>query len=166
MDTLVAEKQFLRQSRTKEVLFECSTLQETYKIEGELVTEDLLKDPKCYNIKLGGKIPPDQTGRKMPPRTKETLAKHRQAKLGKNNPRHIGIWITPWGKYFSLDDASNACPSKMTGNAIGNACRKNNNKVISNLSIARSKGFLKSEHVGSTYKELGFGLNMKSGRKK
>ena len=38
-----------------ETLEECTTEQEAFVREAELVTEELVKDRNCYNIKLGGK---------------------------------------------------------------------------------------------------------------
>jgi hypothetical protein len=144
-----------KENFTKEILATCNTKEETFLIESMIVTEDLVNDPNCYNMKLGGNGG-SMKGTSRPPRDSKYRTKQSISKKGINNPRHLGTWVTPWGEYQSLNDASNACPSKMSGIAIGNACRKNNNKIINNLSVARSKGFLKSEHVGKTYSQIGF----------
>ena len=144
-----------KENFTKEILFECDTLEETYKIEGELVTQELLDDPKCYNMILGGGRPPDQTGHKMPKRSEEYIRKQREAKIGSKNPRSYCTWVTPWGEFGSVALAEAAAPEEYKGLTINHIC-KNSDKVINNLSVARSKGSLNKEHVGKTYREIGF----------
>ena len=152
-----AVKKYGKENFTKVVLHECKTALETYKLEGEIVTKKLVDDPNCYNMTLGGKIPPDQTGRKMPPRSKAYLKKQRDRKIGSNNPRNYCKWVTPWGQFDSARLAQESAPEEYKGLGILNTC-KNNSKVINNLSIARSKGALKKEHLGKTYRQLGFSI--------
>jgi len=49
-----AIKKHGKQSFAREILKLCESKEEMDRIEESLVTEDLLKDPKCYNIRLGG----------------------------------------------------------------------------------------------------------------
>lgn len=144
-----------KENFTKQVLTTCNTKEETYLIESLIITQKLIEDPKCYNMKLGGQGG-SLKGSTRPKRSKEYINKQREAKIGTKNPRNYCTWVTPWGKFSSLDNASEKCPSFMSSTAISTACRKNNSKVINNLSVARSKGFLNKEHVGKTYREVGF----------
>ena len=98
-------------------------------------------------------------GCKQPPRTKEARKKYSISKTGKLNPKYKCEWITPWGTYSSSRLASRACPEYITGVSILNLCQKNNNKPISYLSVCRSKGWIKEEHIGRTPAELGFAVN-------
>ena len=150
-----AIRKYGKENFTKDILNTCNTKEETYLIESMIVTQKLVDDPMCYNMKLGGEGG-SLKGTTRPKRSKEYKNKQRKAKIGTNNPRNYCTWVTPWGKFTSLDSASKKCPSFMSGIAISNACRKNNSKVINNLSVARSKGFLNIKHLGKTYREIGF----------
>ena len=143
-----------KENFTKEILFECDTLEETYKIEKELVTEKLVDDPNCYNMKLGGQGG-SMKGATRPARSKEYLRKQREAKIGSKNPRSYCTWVTPWGEFDSVALAEASAPEEYKGLTINHIC-KNSDKVINNLSVARSKTFLKQEHVGKTFRQLGF----------
>lgn len=150
-----AVKKYGRDNFTKEVLHTCNTKEETAKLEAEIVTESLVNDPMCYNMKLGG-FGGSMKGTKRPTRSKEYINKQSSSKLGANNPRHSGMIQTPWGDYESYNLAAKACPESITGGYILAACTKNNTKPISYLSACRSKGYIKLEHVGKTPQELGF----------
>jgi hypothetical protein len=152
-----AVKKYGKENFTKEILHTCKSKKETEILEASLVTQELVDDPNCYNMKLGGNGG-SMKGWKKPPRGKEYKEKQRKSHLGKNNGRHKGMVKTPWGIYESFNLAAEAGPDTITGAYINLACQKNNNKPISYLSVCRSKGFLKKEHVGKTPKELGFEL--------
>lgn len=151
-----AVKKYGKENFTKEIIAECGSKEEAFKLEAKIVTGKLVNDSQCYNMTLGGKIPPSRKGMKMPPRSEDYIKKQKQAKLGSNNPKHYRTWTTPWGTFDSLNQAANACEYYITGNAIKLFCTSKNNQVINGLSVARSKGYLKSEYIGLTYNQLGF----------
>lgn len=150
-----AIKKYGEENFTKEVLVRCKTQKEAAKKESEFITEDVLTDPLSYNLKPGG-LGGSRKGWKRPKRTREYIEKQSEAKKGKNNPRHYTLWTTPWGVFESLNQAANACPEYITGNAIKLFCLDKNSKIVNTLSVTRSKGYLKPEHIGHTYRELGF----------
>jgi group I intron endonuclease len=49
-----AIKKYGRNAFVREVLFECETEEEAYLKESELLTEEVLNDPQCYNLRTGG----------------------------------------------------------------------------------------------------------------
>jgi hypothetical protein len=151
-----AIKKYGKDNFTKETLFECTSKEEAFELESKIVTQELVNDPQCYNMTVGGKIPPSNKGIKMPPRDSKYINKQRKAKLGAKNPRHYRTWTTPWGSFDSLNQAASACEDYITGTAIKLFCTSKNNQVINGLSVARSKGYLKLEFIGLTYNQLGF----------
>jgi hypothetical protein len=99
-------------------------------------------------------------GCKQPPRSDVAKQRYSDSKKGKNNPKHTGYYITPWGRYESSRLASAACPDRMSDMAILNFCRAKNNNPISYLSICRSKGYLNHSHIGLTPNQLGFAFQI------
>jgi len=84
----------------KEILHECDNKQTMYDLERKLVHSELLTDPLCYNLVMGGqggwkkksqhvspetrkKISDKARGRKMPPRSKEHCERIAKANTGK-----------------------------------------------------------------------------------
>lgn len=51
---LAAEQKYGIENFTKIILFECSSKEEMFQKEKELVTEDVVRDRMSYNLKLGG----------------------------------------------------------------------------------------------------------------
>ena len=49
-----AVKKYGKESFTKEILHVCKNKKETELLEAAIVTEDLVNDRNCYNMKLGG----------------------------------------------------------------------------------------------------------------
>ena len=82
-----------------------------------------------------------------------------ESRLGKNNPNYKQDYVTPWGTYESSRLAAKACPEFITPQSILNFCQKKNKTPISYLSVCRSKGWLKEEHIGKTPLALGFTIN-------
>lgn len=79
-------------------------------------------------------------------------------KTGELYPKFKGWFITPHGKFSSFCEASEKTGIKIS--SIYNYCIHNNDKVITKLSISKSK-FLSNLDVcplGKTYRELGFGF--------
>lgn len=50
-----AVKKYGKENFSKKILFYLNDKEEMAKKEAEIVTEDLVNDPQCYNIRLGGK---------------------------------------------------------------------------------------------------------------
>ena len=98
-------------------------------------------------------------GCKQPPRTLEARQRLAESKTGKLNPAYKRDYTTPWGIYESSRLAAKACPEYITDITILNFCTTKNNIPISFLSICRSKGYLKIEHIGKTPNQLGFSIN-------
>ena len=92
------------------------------------------------------------TGRKLSIETKIKLS---ESKTGIKHPKFKGYYITPWGKFDSSYVASSSYVSNIT---IINWC-KNSNNIILNGSI-RQSNYLKPEHLGKTFKELGFDFEL------
>lgn len=98
-------------------------------------------------------------GCKQPPRTTETRQRLTKSKTGKLNPNFKCEWVTPWGTFDSSRLAAEACPEYISAPTILNFCQKKNKDPISYLSVCRSKGWLKEEHIGNTPLALGFTIN-------
>jgi hypothetical protein len=98
-------------------------------------------------------------GCKQPPRTAETRQRLSVSKTGNLNPNYKRNYVTPWGIYESSRLAAKSCSEYITDVTVLNLCTKNNNKPISYLSVCRSKGWIKDEHIGKTPAELGFAIN-------
>jgi hypothetical protein len=99
-------------------------------------------------------------GCKQPPRTKEARENYSVSKTGKLNPNFKCEWITPWGVFQSSRLAAKCCPEYVSSVTILNLCQKKNTTPISYLSVCRSKGWLKKEHMGFTPAEIGFSINI------
>jgi hypothetical protein len=97
------------------------------------------------------KISQARTGMKWTEEQKENLKKVRPSN-GKNNPIFSGWYITPWGSYETPQSAKDNAPFKIAEAGIRKYCKYNNEKVITNNNPIRS------EYVGKTPKELGFGF--------
>jgi hypothetical protein len=97
------------------------------------------------------KISQSRTGMKWTDEQKEHLKKIRPMG-GKNNSGFLGWYITPWGSYETPRLAKNNAPFEITENGIRKYCKYKNDKVITNNHPIRT------EFVGKTPKELGFGF--------
>jgi hypothetical protein len=124
--------------------------------------DNIIKNSHLYEIlkKDLSKIVSNQhKGRKRPPRSNEYKEKMKMSKRGKNAWNWLGFYHTPWGIYESAMQASKSCPEYITANYIRSLCIRKNKEPINYLSVCRSKGYLKLEHVGKTPNQLGFGIN-------
>jgi hypothetical protein len=101
------------------------------------------------------KISLARTGSKWTEDQKENLKKVRPSK-GKNNPIFSGWYITPWGYYETPQLAKDNAPFEIAEAGIRKYCKYNNEKVITNNNPIRS------EYVGKTPKELGYGFKEKA----
>ena len=73
------------------------------------------------------------------------------SKTGIKSHKFSGYYITPWGKF----ESSRIAETEIVTNVSISTWCKNPNKIISKSSISHSK-YLKPEHLGKTFKELGF----------
>jgi len=62
-----------KQAFTKEILRYFDSIEEAYRNERELVTEEYVKSDSTYNMTAGGKIPPSRAGSTVKPSTIEKL---------------------------------------------------------------------------------------------
>lgn len=89
-------------------------------------------------------------------RTKETCENISNALIGKyvgeDNPHFKGYWITPFGRFVSLDEASET--SDLSTGCIRKRCLKNDN-VVSLCSMSKDKK-LTNDMLGKSWKELGY----------
>jgi hypothetical protein len=123
--------------------------------------DNKIKKSQLYeNLKKqhAANVSKQKKGCKQPPRSKEACVRLSKSKTGKKNPNFKQEWITPWGTYPSSRLAADACPESISCGSILNFCQKKNTQPISYLSVCRSKGWLKEEHIGKTPKELGFSV--------
>jgi hypothetical protein len=70
------------------------------------------------------------------------------------NPFWSGWWVTPWGKFTTILEATTNSPVKATLPTIYGLCKKNKN-IISKFSLRKGK-FVTKNDIGKTYKEIGF----------
>jgi hypothetical protein len=127
--------------------------------KGKRVEGNLIRCSRVYEnlkVELSGIVSQQKKGCKQPPRTSEARTNYSNSKKGKLNPNFKSEWITPWGTFDSSRNAAKSCPEKISDVAILNFCQSKNFIPISVLSVCRSKGWLKKEHIGSTPAELGF----------
>lgn len=85
--------------------------------------------------------------------TNKTKQKISEAVTGSRNPKFKGYYLTPWGKFESLDAAKIDGVSRST---VQKWCR-NPKLNISKISV-RQSSYLSEEHVGKTFGDIGFGF--------
>lgn len=71
----------------KEILFVFNTIDEMNTCEKELVTENLVKDPMCYNIGLGGEGGPHFKGKRHTSDTRKRISDSRVNKSASNQTK-------------------------------------------------------------------------------
>lgn len=86
---------------------------------------------------------------------KNMYANGELSRIGTNQPRWLGWYVTPWGKFYSPETASiqNVSPS-----TIRKYCKTRNDHLITERNYSHSK-FLQSigkKCIGKTPKQLGF----------
>lgn len=109
---IAAIKQYGRKSFVKEILYDFDNAYEMNLKEIEIVSAQLVNDPNCYNMTIGGEGGPHFAGRKHSVETKakqaafssqrrlsaESRAKITQNQIGKRtgikNPQYGKIWVT------------------------------------------------------------------------
>lgn len=74
-------------------------------------------------------------------------------KTGEDNHEFKGYWVTPYGKFNSLDSAQKELG--ISSGAIYNRCFKINDNTVKSCSVSRDSR-LSKDSVGKTWKELGW----------
>lgn len=130
------------------------------------IENDIIASPKWANLKLengvdGGpflhttesrkKISQSGLGQKRSALTRQKIA---AGKLGKNHPKFKGYYITPWGKFESVNLAVLANTSdtefQLSNTGIYKWCKVKNEEVLS------KNGMIPQKFWGKTPRELGF----------
>ena len=129
---------------------------------GKAERKNIIKSSRLYEklkIEHAQYVSNQKKGCRQPPRTTETKNRLSKSKTGRLNPNYRYNYTTPWGVFESSGLASKSCPEYITANSIRNFCTTKNDVPISSLSVCRSKGYLKTEHIGKTPNQLGFSIN-------
>ena len=91
-----AQKKYGLENFSKEILLWFNTIDEAFEYEAVIINEEMVNNPQCYNVAVGGKggggncIPSEETRQKMsksqrnrPPASEETRKKLSEAMKGK-----------------------------------------------------------------------------------
>ena len=127
---IAAIKKYGVENFEKEILKYFDSLKELSDYETQIVNEDLLNDPMCYNLIKGGYFLEDEVLRKLKNTYKEI--KHQQ---GEKNSQYGTCWITKDGesKKINKDELNNfICDGWIKGRVI-----KNKEKIIKSNSGRR-----------------------------
>lgn len=104
-----------------------------------------------WDVDIIEKIRNSSLNRKSQPYwTKESRKKYSKQQKGKGNNNWSGTYITPWGEFDSISEASEKSPMNMPQSTINGKC-KNCEKIVK----TKNKYGLE---IGKTLKELGFGF--------
>jgi len=76
---------------------------------------------------------------------------------GEKSHKFKGYYVTPWGKFASTREAARNCPVKVSSENVRKNCTERNKKIISRKSIYQNN-YLREEHLGKTYAEIGYGF--------
>lgn len=124
-----AYKKYGKENFTKEIIQYFDTHDELYEKEKQLVTPDLVNDPLCYNIALGGR---GNIGFKH---TKEAKEKIRLSSIGRNTDKvYTKETILKMSESHIGLKASNETKKKMSNARLGHKCSA---KTLINMSNAR-----------------------------
>ena len=140
------------------------TKEEMFQAEKEIITKELIDDPNCYNLTYGGfgnnggvsnkikvKISKTLTGR-----TKRSHTNVLKVSIMKSE----GLYITPFGTFYSARDAAKHLGCSKTG--IMRSCRYKNQKIFTRVSFSQYKGIftLFEGKIGMTFNEIGFSFKL------
>ena len=134
-----AIKKYGKNAFKKEILFFCNSEKQLNIIEASIVNEDLIKDPKCYNIALGG-----QGGRSVALCITPEMIKVRSAKSG----------LTQRGRSKETHHYIRDISAKLKGRT------KDTHSGVASMSI-KKQGLTKDNHIG-----VAAGAAKKRGRSK
>ena len=83
--------------------------------------------------------------------SEEQKATHSKRMSGKGNPNWIGYYITPWGKFETLTEASKESPTGMSSGRLKDLCyRQYKVKTKNKYNL----------EVGKTPKEIGYYMEL------
>ena len=116
-----AIKKHGKENFIKEILFVFDNEQDMNRKEKELITEELVSDPNCYNIGVGGEGGPHFKGKHH---TKESMIKMIETRKKKGHLKHseetkrkfseIRLGRTPWNKGLKLKSLSEETKRKIS----------------------------------------------------
>jgi hypothetical protein len=132
----------------KQVLYFCDSEQHAFEVEAQLVTETVINDPLCYNLRAGGKggwIHSAETREKIrqdnlqrPPVSAETRAKVSAMHKGRKRPPETGARISAANKGRKLTAEARANMSKAQQERA-NKSRAQNGRAVSAETIEKRK---------------------------
>ena len=152
-----AIKKYGIENFTKEILKQFNTWKEAFDYEELIVTEELLKDPNCYNVQKGGRTGGVET---IDRRHKEIFKDHQK---GKKNSQYGTMWVTKnnENKKIKKSELDNYLKSGWEEGRFINKSRKSKKKTFG---IRRNDEYLKvSKHELWDYLNNGWILNTKKG---
>lgn len=135
---------------------------------GRVMSEETRKKMSVINK---GRIPSDETRQKIseankgkgnprlaeinkdPEKIRKTVEKVTGLYKGENSSSFAGYWVTPFGKFGSLETA--AIGSLCSKHVIYLRCKRDNEQTITNKCVNK-KSFLVDSDIGKTWKELGW----------
>lgn len=142
--------------RPKSIIYENTKQKVRKNISGK--NSPLYGIPKTYPIWNKGKQMKEETKQKIreynlgKKHTLETKRKMSESRLGCNNPRFTGFYVTPWGKFSTIQDA---VTEKVTPHMIKTWCKYPTTTIT--INHVRKSLFLNDNHIGKTFADLGFG---------
>ena len=163
-------KEILRQKSTGRIFSEESRkkMSDNSAMKGVPKSEEFKRH--LSEIKTGVPCPWNQITNRDPEKIRKTAEKHRGMKRseeacknisesmmgkrkGESNSWFKGYWITPYGKFNSLESAH--IELGLSQGAIHNRCLKINNNAVTQSAISRDSRLTKAD-AGKTWKELGW----------
>lgn len=175
---IISEEQREKQSITqKERLakMDPDVKSEIYKRVSETLTGQICSDEKRQKCSLinKGKIVSDETRKKLseankgkgnprlaeinrdPEKIRKTTEKVKGLYKGANSSKFSGYWLTPFGKFDSIESASNA--SECCICVVLKRCKRDNQQIITARHVCKTK-ILSESDIGKTWKDLGWGF--------
>lgn len=165
-------KEILRQKSTGRIFSEESRkkMSDSSAWKGVPKSEEFKKH--LSEIKTGIPCPWNQITNRDPEKIRKTAEKHRGMKrseqacknisesmmgkrMGEDNSWFKGYWITPYGKFNSLESAH--IELGLSQGAIHNRCLKINDRIVNSSTVARDNNLTTCD-IGKTWKELGWGF--------
>lgn len=148
---------------------------EIYKRVSETLTGQSCSDEKRRKCSLinKGKIVSEETRKKLseankgkgnprlaeinrdPEKIRKTVEKVKGLYKGSNSSKFSGYWLTPFGKFDSIESASLASGCCIC--VILKRCKRDNEQIITTRHVCKTK-FLTGSDVGKTWKEMGWGF--------
>lgn len=122
--------------------------------KGKVITQETRN--KISDAKKGKPNPRLAEINRDPEKIRKTVEKTKGKYKGKNSSNFKGYWVTPFGRFESIECAADG--SFCSKSIIFGRCLKRQNEVITCNHILRSKN-LNINDVGKTWKESGWGFD-------